>query len=96
MRVLLIMIAALCFGIAGLAVSSTVAVRSERVDMRAELSRSIATAQPPVDELLTNHANRIGRFEKHWNLVGVLSTISAFAALMGFGFTLRKRRHAEV
>ena len=91
MRALLILIVILCFGIAGLAVLSRVAVKSEQIDMRAELSHSIATAQPPVDALLDNHASRIGRFGTYWTLAGALAALAAVAALTCLGLSLRRR-----
>ena len=90
MRALLILIVILCLGIASLAILSNVAIKSEQVDMRAELSHSLTTAQPPVDVLLDNHAVRIGRLGTHWRLAGGLAAAAAIAALICIGLGLRK------
>lgn len=91
MRALLILIAVLCVGIAALAVLSSVAVKSEQIDMRAELSHSIATAQPSVDVLLDNHSSRIGRLRTHWRLAGAFAAVAAVAALACIGLSFRNR-----
>ena len=95
MRVLLVVIAVVCFLICGLAVLSSVTLRAEQIDMRAELSQFQAAGGPPSDAILDNHSARIGRLRKRWGLVGVLATFSGIAALTCLGLSVKRKGPQE-
>ena len=94
MRILLLLILVLSIAVLGTAVVARVSVRTEQVDMKAELLHSLQSGNPPVAELVEIHFIRMARFQDHWGTVSVLAVVSGFAALVCFGLTFERRAKA--
>lgn len=90
MRILLLLILIISIAVIATAVVARVTVRTEQVDMKAELLHSLQNSNPPVGELVDNHFVRMARFQDHWATVSVLAVISGFAGLVCFGLTFRE------